>query len=168
MNHPRLTPVPPTADDYDETDRPFREVFALRLPPGARSDLERRARDASIEPPASGGAHARSEDSDLRTGLKAAVRDLRETALFLSAAAREFEESELPPRDVLLSILAGPRSLEVEAIAERLEAMLAFEPTPAQALPADVASAALVPSRHVDAPLRFRRSMDSAPGRSEE
>lgn len=169
MSHqPKPSPVPPTPDDYDEADRPLREVFALRLPAAARGDLERRARDACTESSADGGLRSRPEESDVRLELKAAARDLRETARFLAAVAREHQESELPPRDLVLSMLAGPRSLEVEAIAERIEAMLAFEPTPARVFPADVASAALVPSRSADAPLRFRRPAESAPGRGEE
>ena len=130
-----------------ETTRPFREAFARRLPPDVRRELERQASEAyaaSLEAPDS--PYAFPDASDTRGRLKAAVVDLRETAALLAEIAAEHLDTELESRDTALCLLAAARRLEVEAVAERVEALLTYQPTPTRPFPAELASACLTPS----------------------
>jgi hypothetical protein len=128
-DHPTLCRDSVHADGpakYDaEFARPLREAFARRLPPDVRRELEARAAAAYCAAlQADGAPHAFPDDSDTWGRLKAAAVDLRETSRLLADIAAEPLESDLDGWDAALSMLAAPRAQEVEAIAERVEALL--------------------------------------------
>jgi hypothetical protein len=93
--------------------------------------------------------HAHPDESDTwgMLRLRAAAVDLRETVVFLAAIARDHQESGLDERDTVLCILAGLRRLEVEAVTERVEAVVVvvFEPAPERPLPPELCVAVLMP-----------------------
>jgi hypothetical protein len=138
-----------------ESNRPFREVFARRLPAELRRELETSARtaySAALE----AGTRDPVEPSagDTRQCLRAAVVDLRETAELLGAVGREHQESVMDWSSTMLSILAAPRRLELEAVIERLEETLAWESTTARLFPPKLVEAALVPSSYQPEPIK--------------
>lgn len=152
-DHAKSTPTPPESPPepfHDpESERPFREAFARRLPPEKRRELEEAARDAYHDTLERFSEHAHPDASDTWGMLRAGAVDLRETVAFLAAIAREHQESGLDERDTVLCILAGIRRLELEAVTERVEATAAFEPTRERPLPPELCAAVIAPSGEV-------------------
>lgn len=142
---PEVADPPPPRPDA-EYDRPFREPFARRLPADVRAELTERARAAySAALEADGAPDAFPDESDTMGRLRAAAVDLRETVALLESISEEHLYSDLGERDTVLCILAGVRRLEVEAVTERVEAVIAFEPTRDRPLPAELCAAAIAP-----------------------
>lgn len=138
--------VPPEPFHDPERDRPFREAFARRLPADVRAELTERAQAAySAALEADGAPDAFPDESDTMVRLSAAAVDLRETVALLESIAEEHQGSSLDERDTVLCILAGIRRLEVEAVTERVEAVVAFQPTRKRPLPAELCAAAITP-----------------------
>lgn len=142
-------PSPPEPDPVPdpEVDRPFREAFARRLPAAVRAELTERAQDAySASLEADDRSDAFPDESDTWGRLKAAAVDLRETVALLASIAEEHLSCDMNERDTVLCILAGVRRLEVEAVTERVEAAVAFVPTPERPLPEELCSAVIAPA----------------------
>jgi hypothetical protein len=95
---------------------------------------------------ANGAGHAFPDDSDVRGQLAAAEVDLRETAALLAWVEQVPRDSCLEdPHEVMLCVLAGPRRVELEAVAERLARMLAWQPEAAHPFPPGSAAAGMKP-----------------------
>lgn len=140
------TSTPPEPRRDPEYDRPFREPFARRLPPDVRRELTELAQNAYIASlEAEGAPDAFPDQSDTLGRLRGAAVDLRETVALLESISEEHQESCLDGPTTVLCILAGIRRLEVEAVTERVEATIAFEPTRERPLPTELCAAAIAP-----------------------
>lgn len=89
----------------------------------------------------------------LATQLAAAAVDLRRTAAVLAHLGDTHRGSALEGSELHLSMLADPRAIEVEAIAERIELCLTWRATRARSLPPGLGDAALAPSTYRHEPV---------------
>jgi hypothetical protein len=141
-------PAPPSPPE-SEARHPLRATFACWLDPREveRVELElwerwiRGLEEGTLDPPS------------VATRLAAVAADLRRTASVLADLGDEHRISCLTGPELHGSLLADPRALEVEAIAERIEACLAWRATRAQPLPPGLGEAALVPSTYRPEPV---------------
>jgi len=85
--------------------------------------------------------------------LRAVAVDLREMALLLAEVERGHQESAFDWEETAYSMLPAPRRLEVEVVAERVEAVIAFVPSRARLCPPELVPAAITPSTYQDVPI---------------
>ena len=134
-----------------EVVHPLRAAFACTRDPCEVERIEQELWERWDRSVDEGAQHSLPETA---TRLAAAVTELRRTAELLRAIGEDhFEPTVETPRDHRLSLIANPRALEVEAIAERVETCLTWAPTRRHPFPPGMCEPLLVPSGYRPEPM---------------
>lgn len=126
-----------------EADQPLRLVFARRLDIWSRQRLTTELLQIYDERLETGAGLARG--CELEAALRAVAADLRLCADYLRERASDPDLGSADSQDRAWCLLAGARAVEAEAVAERVERMLAHRHTPARPFPPGIESAGIEP-----------------------
>ena len=114
-----LRSAPLTREPVEETG--FRETALLFVPDGDAASLRRLGSSLYLHHVEHSAGIARYRGSITKAELRAAMKDLRNTAYFLAGVAQVVHGSYCSPSDTELGFFADKLALQVARIARRIE-----------------------------------------------
>ena len=145
-DHEKSTAAPePQGVPDAESEQPIRQVFARRLDAESFARLTAELHRVYFARLEAGDGLAPDGESELQHQLAAVTQDLRLCVAALRQRATEPDQCDATERERAWCLLAGARAVEAEAVAERIERMLAHPHTAASPFPPGIEAAGIRP-----------------------